>query len=54
MIIHTDLDQIDVSMFMQSHTIIGSRVLPYLEKYAEKPIMVLGGVNDACRQIAQR
>ncbi|PVF92980.1 HAD-superfamily hydrolase [Serendipita vermifera] len=43
---------IDLSMFMQSHTIIGSPVLPYLAKYREKPIMVLGGKGDVCRHIA--
>ncbi|KIM27645.1 hypothetical protein M408DRAFT_162438 [Serendipita vermifera MAFF 305830] len=44
--------KIDKSMFMQSHTIMGSPVLPYLDQYADKPIMVLGGIGDACRQIA--
>ncbi|KAG8823121.1 hypothetical protein FRC17_009399 [Serendipita sp. 399] len=40
-------------MFMQSHTVVGSRVLPYLAKYQAQPIMVFGGIGDTCRRIAQ-
>ncbi|KAG8845945.1 hypothetical protein FRB91_001308 [Serendipita sp. 411] len=40
-------------MFMQSHTVVGSRVLPYLDQYQTKPILVLGGIGDTCRRIAQ-
>ncbi|KAG8829156.1 hypothetical protein FRC18_009508 [Serendipita sp. 400] len=45
--------KIDEDMFMQSHTVVGSRVLPYLDQYQTKPILVLGGAGDTCRLIAQ-
>lgn len=38
---------------MQSHTVLGSPSLPYLEKYRRKPILVLGGIADKGREIAQ-
>ncbi len=39
---------------MQSHTVLGSPSLPYLEKYRRKPILVLGGVANKSREIMQQ
>ncbi|CAG7849712.1 Uncharacterized CDP-alcohol phosphatidyltransferase class-I family protein C22A12.08c [Serendipita indica DSM 11827] len=45
--------KIDLSMFVQSHTVLSSPVLPYLSRYRDRAVMVLGGVGDTCRKIAE-
>jgi len=43
------LAQIGEHQIVQSHTIFRSMV----PKYADKPILVVGGIGDNCRQIAE-
>jgi ribonucleotide monophosphatase NagD (HAD superfamily) len=42
--------KITTSNFMQSHTILKSAV----HKYADKPVLVLGGKRDILRNVAER
>ena len=42
--------KIAASNFMQSHTILRSSTL----KYANKPVLVLGGKGDVLRKVAER
>ena len=42
--------KITTSNFMQSHTILKTSV----HKYADKPVLVLGGKRDILRKVAER
>jgi ribonucleotide monophosphatase NagD (HAD superfamily) len=42
--------KITTSNFMQSHTILKTSV----HKYADKPVLVLGGKGDVLRKVAER
>ena len=41
--------QLHLSQIVQAHTILKSVV----KKYADKPVLVLGGRNDVVRKVAQ-
>ena len=41
--------QLDLNQIVQAHTILKSVV----HKYADKPVLVLGGRNDVVRKVAQ-
>ena len=44
------LSKITASNFMQSHTVLRSST----HKYANKPVLVLGGKGDVLRKVAER
>ena len=45
-----DLLQIHINQIVQAHTVLKSVV----HKYANKPVLVLGGRNDVVRKVAER